>query len=208
MTPFLFGVSDKLYHRVHPLLTRLGLKAPSTASGADEGSDAPRIVFLGFHRIAAALLHDLEVLHPSVLGRTLVIDINVSTHERIRKTGARVVYGDIGSTAVLEHARVQEAELVISTVPDELLKKTSNASLARTVRALNPTATIIAHATRLPDVDELLRAGADDVFVAPVETANAILPAIEAALNGELSAYLQARDPIHGHLAARHHALD
>jgi Kef-type K+ transport system membrane component KefB len=206
-TPQLFRVSDRLYDYAQPLLERLGFREPASAR-EDADHEAPRIVILGFHRIAAAILHELKVNHPDVLARTLVIDINVATHERIRELGAKVLYGDISSAAMLEHAKAHHAEIVLSTVSDELLKNTTNARIAQTVRSINPDAALIVHATRLADVDELLRSGATDVFVPPVDTAAAILPAVEAALNGELEAYMRGRELVHGDLQKRRHALD
>ena len=90
---------------------------------------------------------------------------------------------------------------MISTVPDELLKKTSNAQLARLVRSLNERAVIITHATRVADIDAHLAAGADDVFLASVQTADAVTPAVRATLRGELRVYLSERQPPTGAFA-------
>ncbi|MBC8069903.1 MAG: cation:proton antiporter, partial [Deltaproteobacteria bacterium] len=174
LTPLLFAASDRLYDVARPLLDLLGFRAPTGSGQGQDDQDAPRIVMLGFHRIAAALLHDLEREHPELLPSIQVVDFNVAIHDGIRSTGARVVYGDVASPATLQQAGVAEAELVISTVPDELLKKTSNAVIAQMVRAMNENAVIITHATRIVDVEAQLRAGADDVFLTSVESAVAM----------------------------------
>lgn len=210
VTPALFTASDRLYDRVHPLMTAVGIR-PASATAVtevDPAGDAPRVVILGFHRIAAALLHDLAQGYPNVVPRVLVIDFNVALHAKIRETGAQVIYGDIASPDTLKHARINEAELVISTVPDELLKKTSNATIAQAVRALNPHGVIIAHATRVSDVPKLLAAGATDVFMAPVEAAAALMPAVCAALNGSIKGYMAAQEVERGTLQHRSHVLD
>jgi hypothetical protein len=210
VTPALFAVSDSLYDRVHPLMTAVGMRPVSetAVTEVDPAGDAPRVVILGFHRIAAALLHDLARDYPAILPRVLVIDFNVALHDKIRELGAQVIYGDISNPDTLKHARIDEAELVISTVPDELLKKTSNATIARAVRAINPDGVIIAHATRVSDVPKLLEAGTTDVFMAPVEAAAALLPAVCAALNGNIEGYMAAQQVERGTLQHRSHVLD
>jgi len=208
-TPLCFALSDRLYDHVKPILSLFGFKSPgANAPKGEAEAEAPRIIFLGCHRIAAALLHDLAQGHPGIMRQTLVVDINVAIHDRIRHLGARVVYGDIGNPGTLGHVGIATAELVMSTVPDELLKNTSNAQITRAVRAINPAATIISHATRVADVPALLAAGASDVFVAPIETAAAIFPAVVAALNGTLPGYLSSREIVHGSLRSRQHVLD
>jgi voltage-gated potassium channel Kch len=208
ITPALFAASDTLYDRVRPVLDLLGFQKPSARSATTADEAPARVVILGFHRIAAALLHDLARDHPEVLPTIQVVDFNVAIHDAIRKSGARVVYGDISSPATLGSTGVAEAELVISMVPDELLKKTSNAQIAKMVRGLNERAVIVTHATRVADIDAHLAAGADDVFVSSVETANAVMPAVHAALRGNLAAYLRARLTTHGSLRDRRHAFD
>lgn len=210
VTPALFTASDRLYDKVHPLMTAVGMRPVSetAVTEVDPHGDAPRVVVLGFHRIAAALLHDLSRDHPHVVPRVLVIDFNVALHDKIRALGAQVIYGDISHPETLKHARVSDAELVISTVPDELLKKTSNATIAQAVRAINPHGVIIAHATRVSDVPKLLAAGATDVFMAPVEAAAALLPAVYAALNGNIQGYMAAQVVERGTLQHRSHVLD
>lgn len=202
-TPMLFKASDDLYTRVKPLLTLLGFKPPAGAGDVEKKDDTGRLVLLGFHRLASALVHDLERFHADLLPHTVVIDLNVATHEKIRKKGIHVVYGDIGNAETLKHAGIADAEVVVSTIPDELLKSTSNAALARSVRALNPKAIIVASAARAAGVQEILNAGADHVFVVQAEAAQSLLSAIYAALNGNLPSFIEAHEQQHGRLVER-----
>ncbi len=208
LTPLLFAISDRLYDFVRPALDLLGFKAPASATDTADGEEAPRIVLLGFHRVAAALVHELERRESSVLSTIQVVDFNVAIHDDIRKVGVRVVYGDVTNPVTLQHAGVGEAELVMSTVPDELLKKTNNAQIAKLVRTLNPRATIITHATRVVDVAAQLEAGADDVFLSSAHIATAILPAVLAAAEGSLSSFVEAQRAAHPELRDRDHVLD
>jgi Kef-type K+ transport system membrane component KefB len=208
VTPVLFAASDTLYDRVRPVLDLLGFRRPAAQVAAEPDDEPIRVVILGFHRVAAALLHDLAKSHPEALASVQVVDFNVALHDDIRKAGARVVYGDISSPDTLLQTGVAQAELVISTVPDELLKKTSNLQIARVVRGLNERAVIITHATRVADIDAHLEAGADDVFVPAVESAYAVMPALRAAFTGDIAAYVRARSDAHAVLRDRRHVFD
>jgi Kef-type K+ transport system membrane component KefB len=187
-TPLLFGASDRLYERLHKLLDLVGIRSREDKTEA-EAEEPPRLVLLGFHRVASALLQDLERLHPDLLPHTLVIDTNMTIHREIAKRGAHVVYGDVTSLEVLRHAGVGSAEVIVSTVPDELLNGASNEKLVKVLRALAPKAIIIANCTSVSGVERLRAAGADHVFRAATEVALGILPAIYAALNANLSSY-------------------
>ena len=207
VTPYLFAASDKLYVRMRGLLDKVGIRSRGPVAEA-ESSDAPRLVLLGFHRIGSALLADLERLHPDLVPHTLVVDTNAKVHDEIRKRGAQVLYGDVASIEVLRHAGVGSAEVIVSTVPDELLRGTTNADLVRQLRQLAPDAQIIANCTRVSSATAVRAAGADHVFRAPTEVALGILPAIYAALNAELPSYLEAHVEEHGPLEQRSEVID
>ena len=191
-TPVLFGRSDRIYALLRPLLGRVGIRSRGSRTDPDEGERPARLVLLGFHRVASALLADIERLYADLVPDTLVIDTNATTHDEIRRRGARVVYGDIASPEVLRHAGVDAAEVVVSTVPDEVLKGLDNAQLVRTVRSVASKAVVIANCTRASQVAAVRAAGADHVFRMPAEAAHGVLPAIAAALNASLPSFLEA----------------
>jgi voltage-gated potassium channel Kch len=206
-TPTLFDVSDKLYLKLRGLMDALGMRSRGavTESETDPGA---RLVLLGFHRISSALLAELERLHPDLVPHTLVVDTNPAVHDAIRARGAQVLYGDVASIEVLRHGGVDAAEVIVSTIPDELLKGTTNLQLVKQLRALAPQATLIGCCAKVSEVAALRAAGADHVFRVPTEVALGVLPAIHAALNGTLPSYLEAVDEQHGALEARREVLD
>ncbi len=206
-TPALFAASDRLYLRLRGVMDALGMRSRGATSEA-ETEQPPRLVLLGFHRIASALLADLERLHPELVPHTLVVDTNTAVHAEIQRRGAHVLYGDIASIEVLRHGGVGGAEVIVSTVPDELLQGTSNAHLVRQLRALAPAATLIANCRKVSEVAPLRAAGADHVFRVPTEVALGVLPAIYAALNATLPSYLESIEEQHGPLDARAEVLD
>jgi Kef-type K+ transport system membrane component KefB len=206
-TPVLFAASDRLYQRLRVILDAVGIRSRGKQA-EEERSEAPRLVLLGFHRVGSALLADIGRLHPDLLPRTLVVDTNQAIHGEIVKRGAEVLYGDVASMEVLRHAGVDAAEVIVSTVPDELLKGTSNEQLVRQLRRLAPKAAIIANCTKVSGVAALRAAGADHVFRAPTEVALGILPAVYAALNANLPSYLEALTEEHGALETRAEVID
>jgi voltage-gated potassium channel Kch len=162
---------------------------------------------LGFHRVASSLLHDLGQIDPQILRETMVIDFNVALHDRIRRLGAHVEYGDLSNPETLHHAGIDRARVVVSTVPDDLMRGTDNRRLVESVRRLSPNAIIIANAVNIADCDAIYAAGADYVFMSRVETARALSEAIGEALNGSLAEYRAMNEERHGRPGSRDEVL-
>lgn len=193
VTPGLFTLADPLHRRVGPLLGMVGIREGARDAAAPIVDRPPRLVLLGFHRLASSLLHELGRTHAALLPDILVIDFNVALHERIRERGARVVYGDIANPATLVHTGVAEAEVIICTIPDDILKGITNLELTRQLRRIAPDAHIIVNAIRLGDIAAMYEAGANFVFSWRTETALGVAPAVCAALNGDLVGFVESR---------------
>jgi Kef-type K+ transport system membrane component KefB len=193
VTPGLFTLADPLHRRLGPLLAMVGIRDGDRKAAAPQQEAPPRVVLLGFHRLASSLLFELERRHADLLPDVLVVDFNVALHDKIRDRGARVVYGDIANPATLAHTGVDAAEVVVCTIPDDILKGITNLELARQLRRIAPDARIVVNAIRLADIAPMYEAGADYVFSWRTETAMGVVPAIYAALNGNLSDFLGSR---------------
>jgi voltage-gated potassium channel Kch len=188
----LYRAAYGIYGGLKPWLTRLGFREPPEVAQREERDW--RIALLGFHRVASSLLHDLGRIDPQIVHDTLVIDFNVALHDRIRRLGAHVEYGDLSNPDTLQHVGIDRARIVVSTVPDDLMRGTDNRRLVETVRRLSPKAVIIANAVNIADCDAIYAAGADYVFLSRVDTARALAEAIGEALNGSLAEYRAASD--------------
>jgi len=208
LTPMLFEVADPLHRRVGPLLALVGIRDGDRVAPEFHAERRARIVLLGFHRIASSMLHDLQRTRGTLLQDVLVIDFNVEIHDRIRATGARVVYGDIANPSTLLHTGVADAEVIVCTIPDDILKGITNLELTRQLRKMAPQAKIIVNTVRLAEADAMYEAGADYVFSWRIETAMGVVPAMCAALNGELEGFLTARRLEIGRVASRREVLD
>jgi Kef-type K+ transport system membrane component KefB len=207
-TPTLFTIADPLHERLGPFVALFGIRPRGGPPVEEKPAHGARLALLGFHRLASSLLSDLQRSHPDLVRDVLVVDFNVALHDRIRATGARCVYGDVSNPETLRHSGVAEAHVVVSTVSDDILKGTNNEAIARTVRALNPKALIIANAVRIADIPAIRAAGADYVFAWRTETARGVLPAVCAALEGDLPGFVASRRIEDGEPEARHEVLD
>ena len=126
-----------------------------TEAAADDGHANYKILLLGFYRTASSFLSEVERQHATLLGDLCVIDFNPLVFKELKARGVKVIYGDIAHTETLSHAGIAGAEIVISSVPDSLLKGTSNEKLVRYVRSINPTAKLIAAADTMAQVSDL-----------------------------------------------------
>ena len=201
----LYRNAYRIHKRLAPALRALGFKDPPAAAAEDQA--AYRLAILGFHRVASSLLYDIARDDPELAGKTLVVDFNVALHERIRAVGAHVKYGDLSNPETLHHAGVDKAEVVVLTVPDDLLRGIDNRKLVENVRRINPQALIIANAVSFPDCQAIYEAGANYVFLSRLDTARELGRAIGEALNGNLAPYRTGREAEDGKPATRQEVL-
>ena len=193
LSTFAMTRSDEITRWAIGPLKRIGLRDLDHGSGhGEEGhegghGEARRIVILGFFRAASALLAEIERQAPVLLEQITVVDFNPNVYQTLLSRGLHVIYGDISSADTLLHAGIGKSEIIILSVPDSLLKGATNEKLVRHVRALNPTALIVATADLLADVGELYEAGASYVTVTRLSDAHELFTVIEAAQAGLLA---------------------
>jgi Kef-type K+ transport system membrane component KefB len=205
LTPLLFRQADAIHDRLSGMLTRLGFKAPPCSEAGEDESYS--LALLGFHRITSSLLHDLQKDHPELLESTLVVDFNVNIHPQIAALGLTVKYGDLCSAETLHHSGVDKAKVIACTIPDDVLKGTTNRKLVEAARHVNPGAVIIANAIELSESRALYEAGADYVFMQRIETARAVEQAIVHALSGEIGEHRSAVAAQHGEWHTREEVM-
>jgi len=189
-----FGMakSNSLARALIPWLKKCGLRdldqiaEDAGVPGVISHGGAARIIFIGFFRTASSLLEEIQRHAPELVADVAVVDFSPVARDGLLKRRVPVIYGDVAHWDTLVHAGVDKAEVLISTVPDSLLKGTTNARLVRFLRELNPTAKIIATADMLVQANELLDAGADYVNVPRLHQANDLLEAVRAARDGLL----------------------
>lgn len=185
---YLIGYSHRLQEAISRWMKRVGLKDLGTTNQEEEGDHTERsIIMLGFFRQASALLHELEK-QSSDDGRSLlveklmVIDFNPQVINELNRRGVACLYGDVAHMDTLQHAHIGHADLVLSTIPDTILKGTNNLRILRTARQLCPHAAIIVAADRISQALDLYAAGADFVFEVHVYSASQMAGIIEQGL--------------------------
>ncbi len=169
MTSVLSSYFIKANHQLYLLFDRLltGLGFPSKAAqhtAGDEDEHYP-IVLLGYHRGARALVEEIAQSEPDLLKEFLVIDFNLEVLKELEKLQVKGIFGDIGSMDTLKHAHIDGADMIISTIPDMLLKNTNNLKLVKTCRMLAPNAVIIATADSALQSEDLKICGANEVLL-------------------------------------------
>ncbi|MBE7472830.1 MAG: hypothetical protein DPW09_29565 [Anaerolineae bacterium] len=165
ISSYLIKYNYQIYHQVEHLLERFRLPGRGAVhSEAGEHSAYP-IVILGYHRGAQSLVETLSEQYPHLLDKILVMDFNVEALRELQSRQVVGIFGDISHLDTLEHAHLREAEVIISTIPDVLLKGINNLALVKTCRTLAPNATVIATADLPEQVRELKHAGANEVIL-------------------------------------------
>ncbi len=187
---YLIGYSHRLQETISRWMKRVGMHDldDNNASGEDEEETSERsIIMLGFFRQASALLHELEKRSSDdgrspLVEKLLVIDFNPQVINELNRRHVACLYGDVAHMDTLQHAHIEHADLVLSTIPDTILKGTNNLRILRTARQLCPHAAVIVAADRISQALDLYKAGADFVFEVHVYSASQMAGIIEQGL--------------------------
>lgn len=173
--------SHVLHRWFERVLKGVGLGTQRIEAGEAASSEQHAVVLLGFHRSARELVDQLEAIRPGLLAKLLVVDYNTEVLAELKKRGVAVAFGDLASADTLHHVHLGHARLIISTIPDMLLKGTDNLSLVKTCRALAPEAHIIAIADHAEHQQRLHQAGASSVILHYALVAERLVEHVESA---------------------------
>lgn len=72
------------------------------------------ILLIGAHRMGAAFLEDMNTHKENIL----IIDFNPDIVQRLKKENYNILYGDISDPEIQEKAHLEEARVIISSIPD------------------------------------------------------------------------------------------
>ncbi len=186
---YLIKYNQTIAARLAALLERAGLKEVGQEALEPGGEHTSKeIALLGFFQVASSLVteitsHDDDETH-ELSERIMVVDFNPQVYERLTAQGVKVVYGDISNADMLHHVGIEDARLVISTVPDSILVGTNNLKLTQQLSRLCPQAEIIVNAETHRDALAMYEAGADYVYLPRVLAAQHLHDMIHFALSG------------------------
>jgi CPA2 family monovalent cation:H+ antiporter-2 len=105
-----------------------------------------------------------------------IIDINPDTVRNERRKGEIIHYGDAGEEEILSHANVEEAMILVSTIP----MTGDTKRMIRAARKLNPHIHIIIRTRFVREMEELYKLGADEVIPEEFETSVEIFTRVMA----------------------------
>ena len=96
----------------------------------------------------------------------VIVEMNPEIVETERAKGEPIFYGDAIHDAVLEHANIKAARVVVVVISDAAASR----RIVATAHGLNPTAHMIARTRYLAEVEPLYRVGANEVIPEEFET--------------------------------------
>jgi CPA2 family monovalent cation:H+ antiporter-2 len=121
----------------------------------DEEKLVDHVVIIGYGRVGNRLVDVLESLAIPLL----VIEADAERTALLNQRQILTLFGDAGNSEVLNHANLDQASALVTTVPDE----TSAILIVTAARDLNSNLTIIARAATEQGVRRLAEAGANHV---------------------------------------------
>jgi Kef-type K+ transport system membrane component KefB len=214
VSTYMINSNHAVQQRLASALRRIGLRDLDTASiAAEEASDRPHsVVFLGFFRDASSILYEFERGAAQAGGKgrdflshVMVIDFNPRVIQELRKRGIACTYGDIAHVDTLHHAGIEEAELVVCSITDDILRGTTNLRLMRNIRRLNQNTKVVVTSEHVKQALELYEEGADFVYMPRLHSAKEIAVILKKSLR---SGFPNSRLDAMALLRARHEVLD
>jgi hypothetical protein len=186
-------------HAVQRVLSRglklVRIKDLSVGETEPEKSESrsETMVFLGFFRDASSILLELETDGSAVeaqvlLDKILVIDFNPTVMKELRRRGVTCVYGDIAHADTLRHAGIEEAELVVCSIADDILRGTNNLRLLKNIRASCPKARVMLTTDHIPQALHYYEVGADFVYIPRVHSALQVARILKQGLDNGFEA--------------------
>jgi len=187
MTPFIISLS--------PRLADLFLKLPMPVklkSGLHPMQEKKRefkkdhLIIIGFG------INGRNLARSARLGNIpyVIIEMNPETVVDEKEKGEPIYYGDATHEAVLEHAGIKDARIVMIAISDPAATR----RIVELVKRLNPLIYTIVRTRYLQDMKSLLGLGADEVIPEDFETSMEIFARV-------LKKYLVPRDEIEKYIA-------
>ena len=187
-------------HRIQSEISR-GLKAMgiSDVGGVEEvyaGQGERPIILLGFFREASALVWEMQDKHQHFLEQIAVIDFNPEVHQRLAELGIPCIYGDIAHLDTIHHAAVDNARLVISSVPDVFLKGTNNLKMLKMAKSAFPKAQVVVTASSTSHALTLYQEGADFVLLPSQGAGESLIHMLEQGMHGGFTGFREQQRQI------------
>lgn len=189
VSPYFIFNNHALYTLLEPLLARLGIASPGSSPSEETLVTPRKIIFLGFSRYASSLFHDLTAAIPEFEEDIGVVDFNPEVKRKLDARGVRCFYGDITNSDTLLAAQVDKAKILVCSLPNHVLKGSTNEKLLELLRHVAPQAYIIVTASSFRSAHRLFNQGAAYVFIPRMMTLSRVSEVILAMLRDAHEGY-------------------
>ena len=137
------------------------LEANKPLPEIDEKKLVNHVVIIGYGRAGKHLVDVLESLAIPLL----VIETDAENTAVLNQRNIPTLYGDAGNSEVIVHAHLNQASVLVSTVPDEA----TTSMIVAAAREINPKLPIIARAATQPGLRYLAELGANHIVQPELE---------------------------------------
>ncbi|MEO1040244.1 MAG: cation:proton antiporter family protein [Pseudomonadota bacterium] len=189
---YMITYSHPIYERVSPLLGVFERKrTPAEATGMAQAQKGHQVIIIGLGRYGLGIAEAIQAGGKRVLG----VDFSPGSVRYARARGIDAVFGDATDPEVVAHLPIDEAEWVVSAVPEHDTGVTHDdvrRSLIRHLRDLGYEGRIAVAAHR-KDAAAPLRAAGADLVLLPFR--DAAMQAADLVMNDRIPAPEGADDP-------------
>ncbi|HAY35323.1 MAG TPA: cation:proton antiporter [Ignavibacteria bacterium] len=186
---YMIKYSDSIQRFLSGIVSNLGFRDIGSENKQSTYTEKKEIAILGFFTTASSLIKEMESFELTseegvqILNKVVVIDFNPEVHKKLSAKGIKAYYGDISHIDTLLNSGIEDAKIVISTIPDSILVNTNNLRLLTNIKKVNPQAKIIVTAESPKLAVELYENGAHYVLMPRVLTAQNLMEALITLLN-------------------------
>ena len=174
ITPLLSGLTVRLYSFQRQIFKQDFLE---TVNRPEETLNN-HVIISGGGRVGQHVAHIFHQLHLPFI----IIELNFQRFQQCKQAGFPTIYGDASQEIILEEADIDQAGLLLHTIPNEAV----SLATIRQVKRMNRDLTIV---TRAAEVEEMRHLYEDGVYMV-------VLPELEAGLAMARQALLQLHVPI------------
>ncbi|MDI6753527.1 MAG: cation:proton antiporter [Thermodesulfobacteriota bacterium] len=188
LSTYMINYNHEIQENLSKFLRKIGMKDIQDTPDSQDGEEKHRsIIFLGFFREASSILYELEsqaagTADKKITDEIMVIDFNPQVYDELNRRSIKCIYGDISSLDTLQHAHIEDAKVVVSSIEDSVLRGTTNLKLMRMIKRLCPITQVMVTANSIQAAIELYREGADFVFIPRLHAASQMARIISDSL--------------------------
>jgi len=189
--------AHSIYKKINPSLVFFGFQDQVIYDQSpDKVQSHSKVILLGFYKDASSFLHEILMRYSSDYAEGIhIVDFNPEAHGELKKRGIKCTYGDVSNIDTLRGLSLEKAEMIICSIPDKIMKGTTNLKMLMLLKQLAPDAIKIVTAENIDYAIKLYEEGADFVYFPRTISAQYLAEVIE-------------RINVEGHLTIKEDALN